>query len=540
MIRFTGRLWCPVQGALSAVAVAEGRIVAVGPEAASLPEVTETVHIEEGMLLPAFGDGHAHPMFGGLEAEGPQMRSQTSVQGIVAEVARWAAEHPGTDWIRGASYDSSLAPQGLFDARWLDEAVPDRPVVLRAWDYHTVWVNSVALQRAGITADTPDPELGELPRRADGSVLGTLREWGAVDLVATKVGPYDLETRVRAIERAARHYAALGVTWVQDAWVEEPELEAYVAAARQDRLPIAFNLALSADPRRWPELLETVVEQRRVVRELGHPNLTADTVKFFADGVVENETAAVLSPYQSPHQTPHGGAHPHSGMLVWEPELLARAVTAVDAAGFQAHIHAIGDRAVQVSLDAVERAAANGPRDRRAVLAHVQLIDEADRARFSRLGVIANAEPLWAQPDALMEVLTIPRLGQERSTRQYQWATLQGLGTMMSFGSDWPVSSADPLEGLAVACSRQTSARQPAGGWTPEERLPVETALRCYTAGVAHQGFRRAGTLEVGQQAELVHLSGDPFGLPQPRDLDTLRVLSTWRAGRLVHTEEAG
>lgn len=257
MTVYTGRIWCPTQGDLHAIEVVDGIVTATAdtPQAAAdlLARAGATEHHQiDDFLMPAFGDGHAHPVFGGLEAEGPQVRAQTSVEGIVAEVARYAAEHPDEAWICGASYDSSLSPGGLFDARWLDEAVPDRPVLLRAWDYHTVWVNTRALELAGIDADTPDPDLGEIPRRPDGSVLGTLREWGAVELVTALAGPPSLEMRVRSLERASRAYAALGVTWVQDAWVEPTELETYLEAARTGRLGIAYNLALYADPRRAP------------------------------------------------------------------------------------------------------------------------------------------------------------------------------------------------------------------------------------------------------------------------------------------------
>lgn len=533
-IVLTGAIWCPTEGDLDAIALRDGRIVALGPDARALldddPTGADHVEIADGLLVPAFADGHAHPMFGGLEAEGPQVRQHDTVEGIVAQVRRWAAEHPDDTWIRGASYDSSLAPEGLFDARWLDEAVPDRPVALRAWDYHTMWVNTRALELAGITADTPDPPLGEIPHRPDGSVLGTLREWGAVDLVTAVAEPWPMETRIRSLERAAHHYAALGVTWVQDAWVEPDTLEVYLAAAKADRLPIRFNLALYADPRTWPDQLAHFEEARRAVEELDHPHLTAHTVKFFADGVVENATAAVLDHYC--------GCPGETGMLVWEPDLLARAVTEVDAAGFQPHIHTIGDRAVRVALDAIEAAdRANGPRDRRAVLAHVQLIAEEDRPRLARLGVVANAEPLWAQLDSLMTVLTVPRLGDERSDTQYPWATLTGLGTTLSFGSDWPVSSADPLEGMAVACSRQTEEREPTGGWTPHERLAVDAAVRAYTAGVAHQAFRDAGRLAVGCDADLALLSTDPRRLAEPRDLADVHVTATWVGGRRIHPQ---
>ena len=171
VLLFTGNLWCPTEGEVDALLVRDGRIVATGAEArrraGGIPQLREH-EITDGWLIPAFGDGHAHPMFGGLEAEGPQVRRQGSVEEIAAEVARWADEHPDAPWILGASYDSSLVPEGLFDARWLDAAVPDRPVALRAWDYHTMWVNTRALELAGITAQTPDPPLGEIPHRQIG------------------------------------------------------------------------------------------------------------------------------------------------------------------------------------------------------------------------------------------------------------------------------------------------------------------------------------------------------------------------------------
>ncbi|QFQ30508.2 amidohydrolase family protein [Janibacter melonis] len=548
---FTGRIWSACTGDLDALLVDDGRVVATGDRARErASEIGAVEHEVPTLLLPAFGDGHAHPLFGGLESEGPAIRECTSVEEIVAEVARYAAAHPDLDVIRGASYDASLVDGGLFDARWLDEAAPGRPVVLRAWDYHTVWVSTATLERCGITAQTPDPPLGEIARRPDGSPLGTLREWGAVDLVTDVLGEWDVETMVRSVERAGRAYAALGVTWVQDAWVTPAELPAWLRAAREDRLPVRFDLALHADPRRWPDQLGEILAMREQVRALGHPRLRAESVKFFADGVVENATAALLEPYATlldgsrPEEHAACGC-PVDGMMVWPPEQLAEAVTAVDAHGLQPHIHAIGDRAVRAALDAVGAAeAANGPRDRRAVVAHVQLVDPADRARFAELGVIANAEPLWAQLDDLMTVLTVPRLGQPRVDEQYCLADLHALGTPLSFGSDWPVSSADPLEGMAVACSRQTQDRVPEGGWVPEQRLPVEAALAAYTLGSAHQARRDAGCLDPGcvaggPVADLVELTADPRDLPSPRDIDGIRVRRTWLAGRAVHPSPA-
>ncbi|MBJ7338731.1 amidohydrolase [Mycolicibacterium sp.] len=526
-----GTVWTgALQPTVDAVLVEDGVIVALGDVAhvaAAERPGTEEVDLGGGFLMPSFGDGHAHPLLGGLEFVGPAVRPCNSVEEIVAEVRKYAEANPDEDWIIGASYDGSLAPGGLFDARWLDEAVPDRPVALRAWDYHTMWVNSVALQRAGVTADTPDPVLGEIPHREDGSVLGTMREWGAVDLISAVMPERDEDVRVAALGTAADYYLARGVTWVQDAWVEPGDVDTYIAAARRDALRIRFNLALYADPRHFDSQLAGFADARRRVEEVGSPLLTAHTVKFFADGVVENETGALIAPYCS-------GLHEH-GMTVWEGDSLAQAARRVDELGLQIHIHAIGDAAVRQALDAIEYAIeSNGPRDRRPVIAHVQLVDDADLDRFARLGVIPCMQPLWAQMDALMTVLTIPRLGVERADKQYRMRSLDESGAPLALGSDWPVSSGAPLDGIAIGVSRRTPEGEPEGGWTPEETLTIERALGAYTAGVAEQAFAEDtwGRLVPGASADLVWLDRDPRETPA-LELPGLRIRGTYLRGEL-------
>ena len=520
---FTGGVIWTGREETDALLVVDGAVAAIGDEARR--HAATTVDLDGGFLMPSFGDGHAHPLYGGLEAVGPAVRGCTSIDEILVSVRRFAEQNPDDEWIVGASYDGSLVEGGLFDARWLDAAVPDRPVVLRAWDYHTVWCNSVALERAGITADTPDPVLGTIPHRPDGSVLGTLREWGAVDLVMNVMPPRDEQTRIDALHTAAEYYLARGVTWVQDAWVEPADVATYVEAARRGALRMRFNLALYADPRHFDSQITEFAEQQRLVAAAGNPLLTAQTVKFFADGVVENETGALLAPYCS-------GLHSH-GMRNWEGDSLAEAARRVDDLGLQIHIHAIGDAAVRQALDAIELVVAqNGPRDRRPVIAHCQLVDDADLARFAALGVIPNMQPLWAQLDALMTVLTIPRLGADRADRQYPINTLDTSGAPLSFGSDWPVSSGAPLDGIAVATSRRTTDGTPEGGWTPHEVLPIERALSAYTGGVANQAFAEHlwGVLTPGASADMVWLRQDPRAV-SPLDLPTVGVRATYLRG---------
>ena len=529
-----GNVWPGAHNATAdALLVTDGVITALGAEAVALAgdgsDVTR-IDLEGGFLMPSFGDGHAHPLLGGLEFVGPAVRPCTSVDEIVEAVRRFAKDNPDEEWIVGASYDGSLAEGGLFDARWLDEAVSDRPVVLRAWDYHTVWCNSVALERAGITADTPDPVLGEIPHREDGSVLGTLREWGAVDLVTAVMPARDEDVRIAALGTAADYYLSRGVTWVQDAWVEPADVDTYLEAARRDALRMRFNLALYADPRHFDSQLHDFSMAKRRVEQLDSPMLTAHTVKFFADGVVENETGALLEPYCS-------GLHDH-GMTVWEGDSLSEAVRQVDDLGLQIHIHAIGDAAVRQALDAIEYAAEwNGPRDRRPVIAHAQLVDDADLERFAALGVIPNMQPLWAQMDALMTVLTIPRLGRERADKQYRMRSLDSSGAALAFGSDWPVSSGAPLDGIAIAVSRQTPEGEPSGGWMPDETLTIEQSLTAYTAAVATQAYgeKTWGRLEVGASADLVWLDCDPRETPA-RELPGITVRGTYVRGILGHS----
>ncbi|MBN9612346.1 MAG: amidohydrolase family protein, partial [Actinobacteria bacterium] len=259
----------------SAVAFESGRVVALGADAASLGDRVgaEVIDLEGGTLVPGLGEGHAHPVLGGLEAAGPRVRQAENLEGIIAAVGAWRRENPDAEWIVGASYDATFAPGGLFDAHWLDAVTGDTPTILRAWDYHTAWVNSAALAAGGITAETPDPALGRIVRREDGSPLGTLQEAAANDFLADVVPPFPLETRVSAIETATREYSALGMTWVQDAWVEADDVETYCIAAGSGRLHTRVNLAFRADPERWRDQPDEFAALRTRLRDLGHERL---------------------------------------------------------------------------------------------------------------------------------------------------------------------------------------------------------------------------------------------------------------------------
>ena len=517
----------PEEALPAALAVRDGVIEAVGDAALDLlGEATETVDLAGCHLSPSFADGHAHPLFGGLEDLGPQIRSCGSVEEIAATVRDWAKANPDSGWIVGASYDATLAPDGIFDAEWLDATVADRPVLLRSWDYHTIWVNSAALLAAGIDRNTPDPARGRIVRRPDGSPAGTLMEAGAIDLIARVMPEFTLEQRVAALQAATAKFAAAGVTWIQDAWVELKDLPAYESAAVSGRLDARINLAFKADPVDWNVQTETFMGARERIEKLASPMLTANTVKFFIDGIIESRTACMLAPYAD--------APAETGLPNWERDQLHDAMAAFDALGFQLHLHAIGDAAVRFALDGLEDVQKrNGRRDRRPVIAHLQVVDPTDIGRFADLGAVANFEPLWACEDEVMRLLTIPRLGSPRADSQYPIASLARVGVHISFGSDWPVTGHQPVPGLATAVTRQGADYLPGGGWIPNERVDVDTALNAYTSGVAHQAFaeRSWGALRPGMSADLVLLSEDPRRVPDD-GLAAIAVLGTWLAGR--------
>ncbi|MCF8526359.1 MAG: amidohydrolase [Candidatus Nanopelagicales bacterium] len=507
--------------ATSSVLVRDGRVVALGASAQSMP-ADEILDCRGGFLCPAFGDGHVHPAFGGLERQYALVRDLSSPEEIARSVGDWARRNPDAEWIRGEGFDHTLAPEGVFLASWLDAEVPDRPVVLRATDYHTVWVNSEALRRAGYGSGVAQPHDGEIVLDESGAPVGTLREWGAWRPVYDLLPRPREEVVINALRFASESFSSAGLTWVQDAWVEPADVDAWLMAEREGALTVAADLALWADPNSWREQVGGFVSSRDRVASGSLGLITASTVKFFADGVVESGTSAMLEPFcDCPHS---------KGLPNWAPDELASAVASIDSLGFTAHIHAIGDYGVRMALDAIAHAArVNEPRDRRWVIVHNQLIDPSDLPRFAELGVIANFEPYWSKFDAWQSELSEPRLGPERTSRQFQTATVAGKGARVSFGSDWPVTTYAPLAGIQVAVTRQVSADQPP--WMPEERISVEEALAAYTSGVAFQAGRDdAGVIRPGAVADLVLLESDPRAV-DAMDIGGIEVVGTWRAG---------
>ena len=515
----------------TAVAVQGETVVALDDAALEhVDDADDVVDLTGRTLLPGFRDGHIHPLWGGTETLDAPVVEATDLDDILDRVRRHAQEHPDVEWVLGHGYPPEVLPNGNATAAQLDAVIRDRPVALWASDHHTMWVNTRALELAGIDRDTPDPPQGALGRDEGGTPTGMLHE-AAMDLVTRLVPVRTQEDKATGLRRALDEMAACGIVWAQEAALAPDDVDVYLAVEAAGDLTADVNIALRAEPPTWRDLRPAFREacQRAAAAEqrTGPGRVTARTVKIFADGVIEAGTGALLEPYTDA---------PHScGIANWERDELVEAACAFDADRFQLHIHAIGDAGVRLALDAVEEVTRrNGVRDRRPVIAHTQLIHPDDLERFVALGVVANFEPLWAQQSLVMTDLTEPRLGPERSARQYQIATLLQLGATVSFGSDWPVSSMVPLEGISTALTRETEDGQPPGGWTPHERISLDEAVGAYTLGTAFQGFDDdAGRIVEGARADLCVVDADLEALSAAK-MGSAAVSSAWLRGRKV------
>jgi hypothetical protein len=444
---------------------------------------------------------------------------------IFAKVKAYAAANPGLPWVTGGGWDLPVFPQANPKKADLDALVPDRPAVLDAADGHSAWANSRALALAGITRDTPDPAGGRIERDPEtGDPTGTLRESaaGLVERHIPGLAPADYIKGLRAgLELAGRY----GIASIIEASAGPELLDAYAVLDRSGELSVRVLASLHVDTDRGVSEVGRLAGLRR---RYSGPRLKSTAAKIFVDGVMEPHTAALLEPYLD--------RPGDRGKPLLNAEAFNTLARALDLAGFQIHVHAIGDRAVRMALDAFAAAGrANGFRDMRHHIAHLELVDPADIPRFKRLGVAANFQPLWAYADAYITDLTLPILGPGRSRWLYPIGSVAMTGAVIAGGSDWSVSSLNPLEAIEVALTRRGPGDSPGEAWIPEERVDLETMLRAYTVNGAwlSRDERTRGSLEPGKAADIIVLDRDLHGIP-PSEISRARVLLTLLEGREV------
>ena len=511
-----------------AVAVSKGRIVFVGANASASPWIgrsTKVMDLAGKMVLPAFHDSHVHPVSGGVEALECDLNGLPTQEAIVAKIKSYAAANPKSPWIRGGGWDLTIFPDGNPSKALLDSIVPDRPAYLSASDGHSVWVNSKALKLAKVTKATPDPPYGRIERDASGQPSGTLRE-DAADLVAKHLPKRSAKEFVDGLAEGLRIANSLGLTSLVEASASDEDLEAYATLDAQGKLSARVLASLYVDTDKGIAEVPRLVALRT---KYGKGRVRTNAVKIFADGVLETRTASVLEPYVG---FPNDRGKPNL-----QPAAFQTLATALDKEGFQIHVHAIGDRAIRDTFDAFEAARkANGPRDSRHHIAHIELFDPSDIPRFRKLGAIANFQPLWANGDKYITELTEPKLGPERSRWLYPIESVLASGGEFAFGSDWSVSSMNPLEGMQVAVTRRQPAEGPGPAWIPEERISLPDAIAAYTIRGAYLDFseKETGSIETGKLADLVVIDKNLFEIP-PSEIYKAKVVLTLLGGKEVY-----
>ena len=533
-----GPVWTgdAARGWATAVAVRGGRVVAVGGDdvAELAGPGTERVDLSGRMLLPGFQDAHVHPVSAGLALLSCDLTGLGNARTQLAAVRRYATDHLDRPWVLGGGWSFPDFMPGLPHREQLDAVVPDRPVYLQVSDGHSAWVNSAALALAGIDDRTPDPAGGRVERDGAGFPTGVLHEQ-AMALVGDLAPDPTNEQKLAALALAQQHLHALGITAWQDAIVGryggwQDQYDTYLEAGRSGLLTARVRGALWWDRTRGLEQIEDLVA-RRAAGTAGR--FCAGTVKIMQDGIPENGTAALSSPYLDAC----GCSTDNAGLSMLEPGLLTAAVVRLAGLGFQLHFHAIGDRALSEVLDALEAArAAHGDRDLRHHIAHLQVVRPRDVPRLRQLNVTANIQPLWAAHEPQMDQLCVPVLGPERAAWQYPFRDLLACGVALAGGSDWPVTTADPLHGISVAVNRLVpGAAEGTQVFRSDQRLDLGTALAAYTSGSARVNhLDDTGTIRVGNLADFAVLDRNPFDGP-PEDIWRTRAVATFVEGQRVH-----
>jgi len=512
----------------SALAVAKGKILYMGDDPGALRlrgGSTVVADLEGKMVLPAFQDSHIHLVTGGIELGLCNLNGSRTKEEVFEKIKAYAAANPGAPWVTGGGWDLPVFPQANPRKEDLDALVSDRPAVLSSADGHSAWANSRALELAGVTKDTADPAGGRIERDPKtGKPTGTLRESaaGLVEKLIPELGPEDTIKGLKAGLELANRF---GIASIIEASAGPKILDAYAGLDRSGELSVRVLASLYVDTDKGTAEVERLAKLRDAYRGT---RLKSTAAKIFADGVMEPHTAALLEPYLD--------RPGDRGTPLLEPEAFDALAVALDAADFQIHVHAIGDRAIRMSLDAFEAAGrANGFRDLRHHIVHLELIDPADIPRFKALGVTANFQALWAYADPYITDLTLPILGPGRSRWLYPIGSVAATGAVIAGGSDWSVSSMNPLEAIQVAITRRGPDDPPGDAWIPEERVDLETMLRAYTingAWLSHDEKTR-GALVPGKAADIIVLGRDLFKIPSS-EIGRVKVLLTLLDGRPV------
>ncbi|MCU1240872.1 MAG: hypothetical protein JWO71_1598 [Candidatus Acidoferrum typicum] len=519
----------------TAVAIRDGKIMAVGDEETIYKlhfATTEVIEAGGHLVLPGFVDCHIHFLDGSLSLGRVNLEGAKDASDIQQRLRDYAAKHPGKDWVLGRGWNYAMfGAEALPHKKYLDEVFPDRPVFLEGYDGHTYWANSKALSAAGITNDTADPPNGVIVRDAKThEATGALKE-SAQRLVVRVVPKPSRSENLAALRAGMKWSNEHGLTRVHSAGGDFEYLDLYNELRRQGQQTLRFYVAYFLNP---PELRPEDIDAIEGARKKFHDEwIDTNVVKMMADGVIESHTAAMLEPYSDDPST--------KGKLFWDPVKYSAAVAELDKRGLQLFTHAIGEYGVRTALDAYEHAEqVNHTNDRRPRIEHIETITAADISRFGKLGVIASMQPLHSYPDTNTMEVWARNAGQDRASRAWAWKSISNAGGRLAFGSDWPVVTLNPWEGIQTAVTRQTTEGKPEAGFVPEQRLSVGETVRGYTLGAAYAGHREKteGSIEPGKLADLIIVSQNIFEV-DPHRISQTKVLTTIVGGRVVYQAPA-
>jgi predicted amidohydrolase YtcJ len=500
-----------------------GRVIAVGSEKDTAAKLPDAKHIDaQGKtLLPGLIDAHGHVFELGEIASGVDLFSATSLGGAVRAVAEFSRSHPKNAWIVGYGWNQEVWKLGRFPtAAELDAVVNDRPVLLHRVDAHASWVNTKALEMAGISKDTPDPAGGKIERDANGKPTGVLVD-SAMELV-NKVVPLPTPAQARGtLDNALVALAKVGLTSVHDAGVKVAQDDLYRDYADHGKLTTRVYAMIGDTTGDFDEL-----SREGPLKSYANDVYALAAVKLYADGALGSRGAALMSPYSDMPST--------KGLLFYPNDEMLSKMNKAMKAGYQVNIHAIGDAGNRQILDAYAQLI---PKYKNVQLRHrvehAQVVALGDIPRFKALGVIPSMQPTHATSDQNMAE---HRVGPERIKGAYAWRTFLDQGSKIACGSDFPVESPNPFEGLHAAVTRQNNAGVPAGGWYKNQAMTMNEAFRCFTLDAAYAANQEnvIGSLEPGKWADFILIDRDVFKVA-PEQIGKTVVLQTWMGGKRVY-----